>query len=287
MKLKKRLSPSRKNQSFSTLYDRILIFGLFLFIFYFLVVPVIASASTLSEEFSSETELKTGSLVSLKKDSPKQVELSSIDKNQYLLGVVTESDNSSVNYVKQSSQVSVALSGEVKVFVTDANGVISKGDFIGASWLEGVGMKSNTDEKQKLLGVALEDYDSSNSNQYGEIDTPEGKKNVTVNFLNVRLFERDNSEEVVTKSNGIEGLLSKIAGKDVSLAKIIFCLLVFLVSILVSGFFVSSSIKGSFISIGRNPLASPSIYRSLIHVTSISVVIILIGTALSYVVLAA
>jgi hypothetical protein len=277
----------RKKQSNFTLYDKILVFLVFLSFCGLFIYPPKSRASTIAEEFTSNSQIEIGSLVSLMKDDPKQVETSSIAGNDYLLGVVAESNASSVTYAKGGSKVSVALSGEVKAFVSDANGIVAKGDFVGASWLEGVGMKSNTGDEHKLLGVALEDYDPASAQEYGEIDTPDGVKTISIDTINVRLFEKNSSEAAVTSSSGLEGLLSQIAGKNVSLAKIIACLVIFIMSVLVSGFFVSSSIRGSFISIGRNPLASSSIYHSLLHVTSVSVIIILIGTALSYVVLAA
>lgn len=277
----------RKKQSNFTLYDKIVVFLVFLsFCGLFCYTPK-SRAATIAEEFTSSSSIKIGSLVSLMKDDPKQVELSTIAGNEHLLGVVAESSDSSVTYAKNGSKVSVALSGEVKAFVSDANGIVAKGDFVGASWLEGVGMKSDTGDEQKLLGVALEDYDPDSAQEYGEIETPDGPKTISIDTINVRLFEKNSSEITAATSSGLEGLLSQIAGKNVSLAKIIVCLVIFLMSVLVSGFFVSSSIRGSFISIGRNPLASSSIYHSLLHVTSVSVIIILIGTALSYVVLAA
>ena len=70
-----------------------------------------------------------------------------------------------------------------------------------------------------------------------------------------------------------------------SFAKVMIGSLVFLSSLLVAGFFVTSSIRGSFVSIGRNPMASAVIYRNLAQVTAAAVVIILIGSALAYVIL--
>lgn len=286
MKQLKSPSPGLRKQSFYTLYDRIVFLVLFFCVFVLLFSTASSRASTLAEEFSADTSLKVGSLVSLKKDTPKEVELSSVDNSEYLLGVVTGPKENSVTYTKSTSEVTVALSGEVDVYATDANGHISKGDFIGVSWLEGVGMKASIGDKQKLLGVAIEDYDSSSAKQYGDIETPTGKKSVTVQSVKVRLFERDDAGSATSKMSSIEVILSRIAGKNVSVIKITVCLIIFLIGILTAGFFVSSSIKGSFISIGRNPLASSSIYRSLVHVTTMSVGIILIGAALAYVVLA-
>jgi uncharacterized membrane protein len=136
-----------------------------------------------------------------------------------------------------------------------------------------------------LLGIALDDFDLSSANEYGEIDTPDGKQEVKIGTINVRLFEKEGSEELLLNKGGLEGFLTSLAGREVSFAKIMAGSIIFLMSVVVAGFFASSSIKGSFISIGRNPMASASIYRSLLHVTMVSVIVIVIGTALSYVVL--
>ncbi len=40
---------------------------------------------------------------------------------------------------------------------------IKAGDFVGASWLEGIGMKAINQDQQKLAGVALESFDESES----------------------------------------------------------------------------------------------------------------------------
>jgi hypothetical protein len=243
-------------------------------------------AATVGEEFTSDQILEKGSVVSLSQDNPKKVELTTVSNSEYLIGVVNESESNVVTYAKNSGEVkvSVSLAGETEVFVSDANGEIKKGEFIGASWLEGVGMKSITNDKQKLLGVAVEDFSLSDSSNYGVIDTPNGPKDINIDTVTVRLFDKEGSEEL-TKVGGLEGFLSSLAGKEVSFLKVMAGSLIFLMSVVVAGFFASSSIRGSFISIGRNPMASATIYRSLLHVTMVSVIVIVIGTALSYVVL--
>lgn len=245
------------------------------------------NASIVGEEFIAEKQFEKGSVVSLSQEDPKTVELSSVLNSEYLIGVVNETSSNVVTYAKgsQGFKISVSLAGETEVFVNDANGQINKGDFIGASWLEGVGMKAITSDKQKLLGVALDDFDLSNAKDYGEIDTPDGKKQVKIGTISVRLFEKEGSEDLLLKKGGLEGFLTTLAGREISFAKIMAGSIIFLMSVVVAGFFATSSIKGSFISIGRNPMASSSIYRNLLHVTMVAVIVIVIGTTLSYVVL--
>jgi len=245
----------------------------------------LASASLIGEEFNSTQSFVKGAVVSIDQSNPKDITLSTLANSEYLLGTVVNSTDSLVSFSKNNSSVSVALNGEAQVLVSNANGNVAKGDFIGASWLEGVAMKSLDTDKQKLLGVAMEDLNLSEAKDYGSIKTSQGDKSISVGYLKVRLFNKEGIRSTIVQNTGIEGVLSSIAGKDVSFAKVLVGLAIFLMSIIVSGFFVSSSIKGSFVSIGRNPMASDSIYRSLLHVSMVSVVVIVIGTALAYVVL--
>jgi len=173
----------------------------------------------------------------------------------------------------------------VEVYVSDSNGEIKKGDFIGASWLEGVGMKSIASSRQKLLGVALENLDISKPSDYGSIKTPSGDKNIKVTSIRVRLIDKQNQSANLATDSGIQGILSKVVGKAISPIKVLMGVIIFLASLFVAGLFISSSIRGSFISIGRNPMASASIYKSLLHISGLSILVILIGTALSYVVM--
>jgi hypothetical protein len=267
-----------------TTYYRLI--GLFVFIILFLFIPVLpATASIVSESFSGSEIYPTGSVVSVKRDLPDDVELAHINNSEYLLGVVNAEDESTITFKKENSNVSVALSGEVRVFVTDANGSVKRGDFIGASWLEGVGMRALPDEQQKLVGIAQEDFDPDTAEEYGEIDTSTGKKNVKINTVLVRLFDKESPQTTSENQRGIEGAFSSVVGKDVSLTKILVGSLLFVVSLTVSALFVTSSIRGSFISIGRNPMASVSIHKGMIRVAFISVVMLLTGATAAYAVL--
>jgi len=260
------------------------------FLLLFLVLGLLSNSSwaaTLGEEFIATGNFEKGSIVSLNQANPKDIELSTLSNNKYTLGVVNNSGDNLITYSRANSDVTVSLSGEVQVFVTDANGTINKGDFIGASWLEGVGMKADSRDKQHLLGVALENFNSDNSaKDYGSIQTPDGSKHVKVDTILIRIFDKDTTGTVATKNtDSLEGLIRSIAGREVSFAKAVTVSLIFLTSIVASGMFVTSSIKGSFVSLGRNPRASRSIYKGLLHVTTIAIIVIMIGTTLSYVVL--
>ena len=259
--------------------------GIAVLLLVFFVFPSFANASTISEEFKSSDSYPVGSMVGIDKEDPSSVELATLGNGAYLFGVVISEGEGSVTFSKVNASTTVALAGEVQVFVSNANGDVKKGDFIGASWLEGVGMKSLESDKQKLLGVALEDYDTSSAKAYGEIDTTNGDIDVRIDVLKVRLFDKEGMVKSESSASGLEKMLNGVAGKQVSLAKVLASSILFLITLIVAGMFIMSSIRGSFISIGRNPMASASIYKSLLHVSGLSVLVLIIGTALTYVVL--
>jgi len=242
-------------------------------------------ASNLGEEFPTRGQFSVGTAVSLDPANPNDIQLSSLVNGEYLLGVVTEKGSNTVTYAKDESQVTVALTGEVIVYVNDANGAIKAGDFVGASWLEGVGMKALVQDQQKLIGVALESFDDSEAIDYGPIDTSNGEKDIKIDTIKVRLFDKEGTTNVAQTSSGLEGALENLAGGSVSSTRLLAVSVIFVFSIVLAGFFVTASIRGSFISIGRNPFASDSIYKSLTRVTFMSIIVILVGTLLSYVVL--
>lgn len=260
----------------------------------FLSVVILASAgfsssvvaATVGEEFVVSDAYSEGFMVSIKKDSPEDIELTSLNNGEYFVGVVNNSENNSVTYSRSGSSVSVSLLGEVRVFVSDVNGVIEKGDLVGASWLEGVGMKVEGVSDQTVVGVALESFDPSSAKEYGEIDTPDGKKSIAISSILVRLSDKDATSGTESDAGGLYGFADSIAGKNVSVFRALIASLVFLICLALAGFFVSSSIRGSFISLGRNPRASSAIYKGLLRTTLAALAVILLGAAVAYAVLA-
>jgi hypothetical protein len=244
-----------------------------------------AVAATISEEFSSTTSYAPGTIVSIKQDSPKEVELSNKKNAEYLLGVVATPETSAITYAVAGASVNVATTGTTEVFVTDANGAIKKGDNIVVSWIQGIGMKETVSENERLLGVATTDFDTTKAKTYKS--TSDGaEKTISISSVPVRLFkDPTHAKDVAPQRAGLVGVLSSVAGKDVSYIRSIVSLMIFVLCLVVTALFMGTSLYSSFISLGRNPLAGASIFKSLSRVTLIAVIIILIGTALAYAVL--
>jgi hypothetical protein len=264
-----------------------MLYGLYL-LFVYLTISftfTAVNASTVSETFNGSGSFPKGSLVSVDRDFPDDVELSSFANSQYLLGVVNDKADSSINFNKDDENISVALSGLAKVLDSDANGTVERGDFIGASWLEGVGMKVDSEEEQELVGIAQEDFNGTTAENYGSINTPSGAKDISIQPLLVRLFDKENYRTSATDAGGVQEFFSSFVGKDISLARIVIGSTLFFLGLFLTGLFVTSSVKGSFISIGRNPMASASIHKGMSKVAVVSVILLITGAVVSYAVL--
>lgn len=250
----------------------------------------IMSASSLSERFPSNENYPNGTIVSIGSESPSSVNLADITNTDFVVGVVEDDESGLLSITREQGNISVALSGEVEVFVSDVNGPIAQGEFVGTSWIRGVGMKSLENTDQKLIGIALEAFDenSPGSIEVNDIETPSGTQSANVGKIALRLFDRQVGSEFSSEDSettALERFAARVAGKEVLFARVVAATVLFMVSAVVGGVFLANAIRGSFISLGRNPLASSSIYANLIQVSGVSIGVIFIGTVLAYFVL--
>ncbi|HEX9679326.1 MAG TPA: hypothetical protein VGA08_01785 [Candidatus Saccharimonadales bacterium] len=246
----------------------------------------VSRAAFISEGFLNTGNLAEGMLVSVNQEDPANIALANLTNNQYLTGVVSNSGDSLINVNYAQADIQVAIAGEVAAYVSDLNGDIKAGDFVGTSWLSGVGMKANEEDKQKLLGIALEDFNQESIAQdIEDVPTPSGEKTARVGLIKIRLFDREAGPNPTGGLSGIEILASKIAGKTVPFARVLVASGLFALSVIISGVFLANAIRGSFISLGRNPLASGSIFTSLLQVSGVSVSLVLIGSVIAYILL--
>lgn len=251
-----------------------------------LSMSVGVSAASISEGYPSDESHPEGSLVVLSNTTPPTVELADLNNSQYLVGVIENDGKSLVTFNKDGADLLVSTSGEVYAYVSDLAGNITAGDFIGTSWISGVGMKAESITEQKLLGIALEVFDeNSQAIEIADVETADGNKTARVGKIAVRLFEREIGPDEGSQPSSLERLALRIAGKDVPFARVIAAFGLFTISVIISGVFLANAIKSSLISIGRNPLAHSPIFNTLTQISGVSIGLVLIGAALAYVVL--
>lgn len=241
----------------------------------------------MAEAYPSENNLLKGTVVSLSNSTPPDVKLANLNNSEYLIGVIEDDGDSLLTLNKDGAQVVVAISGEVTAFVSDLNGSIKPGDFVGASWISGVAMRAEAIGEQKLLGIALEEFNSESPDTVPveNIETSGGSRDAVMGKIAVRLFDKELGQDGQKQPSSLEQLAAKLVGKEVSFARTIAAAGLFSISVIIAGVFLANAIRSSLISIGRNPLSHSAIFNTLSQIAGVSIGLVLIGAAVAFIVL--
>uniref|UniRef100_A0A7C4TKJ8 Uncharacterized protein n=1 Tax=candidate division WWE3 bacterium TaxID=2053526 RepID=A0A7C4TKJ8_UNCKA len=211
----------------------------------------------------------SGDIVSLKNN---RFELSSKPYDSSMYGVITDNPALVMEDRALEGRSYVAISGEAFVRVTSKNGNISKGDPITSSDLPGVGQRSTL--SGQIIGVALQDYSSDDPNQVKEI----------LISVDIRPYVVEGNVKV----NLIEALRSGAQAPFLTPLTSLRYVLAALVTAgsFILGFAAFGKTSGSGVeALGRNPLASKEIQRSVVFNMLLTVAIMLSGLALAYFIL--
>jgi F0F1-type ATP synthase membrane subunit c/vacuolar-type H+-ATPase subunit K len=198
--------------------------------------------------------------------------LSTREYDSRIFGVVVFNPSLSLQDTNLENFQYVATSGEAPVRVSGANGNIKAGDYITSSNIAGIGQRVDTNGY--VVGIALEDYTFESPNDvilmYAYIDTGPV---VLERGLDRNIFE-------LLRSGFRVPFLTPLTAFRYILAA-----LVSLVAFLI-GFSSFGRISGSSIeALGRNPLASKSIRSTVILNFLFTLGVVLIGLAISYLIL--
>lgn len=267
----------------------VLLTGIIGFVAILALLALPTRAAGIAQGFeSSDGGLQVGMIAALATDSTAEVpkvERASTSNKAKVVGIITTIDSSSLTFTSGGTKVYVTSSGESTVLVSDVNGAIKKGDVISVSPLKGIGMRSNADEVA-VVGVALEDFPSTNTTTR-EVNTNEGsKKTVVTANLRVSLDTKTVSTEQAAKATPFLLLFGEsITGKSVSQNQVLISLVIFFILLIVEGSIIYGAISSTVTSLGRNPLARAAVYRQLLQVTWLSLVILVFGLGAIYVVL--
>lgn len=241
-----------------------------------------------SESYISEEELLPGTIVSLSPDSPDLVVTANANNVNNIFGVVVEEGETPIHFSgtsEEEQQAAVSTSGEVYVFVSDINGDIQAGDAITATVINGVGGKATDDGR--AIGIAKESFegDEQNTNLRSiELETATGESTVYIGKIRVSLNVYDyiaprEERDILTQ---LQNTAEAIAEKPVSLVKVITASIISLITLVVVVIMLGSSVQGSMIALGRNPLAKKTIISSMVKVILLSVLVLTLGTATAY-----
>lgn len=259
----------------------------------FLVVLLSSSlvlAATLSKGYIADGELSAGMVVSIDPERSNTVSAATIEKSQYLSGVVSHTNTKLIELSDTEDGVQVVTEGEILVLVSNIGGDIAVGDYISASQVSGVGKKA--EGEPKILGVARAEFVGGNENQIDIsqqlTDQTGAQSNTYLGAIPVYVKVVDNPE-YISKQSGASGLFgavtSRFREREVSTTRIVSALLIFAIGIGISATLLFSGISSSLISIGRNPLSKSSIFNGLWQVILVSFVILGLSIAAVYLLL--
>jgi hypothetical protein len=201
------------------------------------------------------------------------------------LGVASEENGGLLTLTDSKSNVFVATSGTLPVFITDMAGEIHEGDNLSASVIPGV-LKKTSDDDSYVLGVARETYtkDKTENTKSLELTSDRGTKStVRLGLVSIDIKRFANPGKVA--KNPVQRIGEAIVRKPVPLIQVIFGGAFFLISVVSILVLVGTAVRSSITSIGRNPLAKKSILRGLYQILLLAALILITGLAGTYIIL--
>jgi len=225
-------------------------------------VSTVVAAAT-SRAYKSQQTLAPGTMVSLDTGNAGNVVAATPDNASRLVGVVVPDASATLQFDVPGAQNQVAESGEAQVLVSDLNGTIKTGDHIVVSPVEGVGMKAVLSSFS--IGIARADFKIAGAVTKTITDKAGRPHDIHISqikiILGVGQFAPVRADSYIPSQ--LQTLADTINGGPTAAWRILSGSAIILVTLIVIGAIVYSSIRSSLISIGRNPLSSPAIYRSL------------------------
>lgn len=246
-----------------------------------------ANAAAIAQDFqTSETNITTGALVSLKTGAPNTVELASQDTADKLVGVVGDKPLISLTE-DQPKSVQVVTNGVSTALVSNINGDINIGDAITASPIAGVGMKAAAGNV--VIGTAQANLLSVSTSERAITDVNGVNHTVRIGSLPVQInitFFAGSSGNQSFMPDFLQDFSDGIAGKEVSPVRVLLATIILLLSFISIAVLLYASVRSSIISIGRNPLSEVSVRKSLFQIGGIIAAILLLSCIAIYLILA-
>ena len=251
-------------------------------------VHAASNAGSITQGYRTASATPKGAVVSLTKAGGQEVEQSTTDNDGLVVGVVVDGQDALLDVQPQGSQVRVAVSGEVSILVSNVNGNIKTGDRLIASPLAGIAAVDFPPAPGvKYIAVADNDFnDSTTGAKKISVKLSNGNsKDVSVGTIRARILLANRAPGNGQDKNFLVSIARQISGKNVSLLQVLTSAAVLITCLALTGMILYGSIKGTFVSLGRNPLSRDSILTGLMRVVVIAVLILSMGAVISYLIL--
>lgn len=251
------------------------------------LLSITSSANAISQGFSADEDLASGTLVSIKEEGSDTIVVPSELEYANIAGVIVNKNDSTVALSDNEDQVQVTTNGVANLYVTDLYGDIKVGDPIGTSPIRGVGAKAVSNGK--IVGVAQTNFGSDNqSTRTIPITKANGdviQAKVSSVLVAVQIGYYAVSAEDGQRATGLQQVGNTLAGRPVSAVKVLLALIIALSGLIAAAVILYSGIKSSFTAVGRNPLARLSIFRGLKRVSVFSFIIFIVAMSVGYAIL--
>lgn len=233
---------------------------------------------------TNEANLSPGALVSLEAQNQARIQLANTNRTDQLVGVV--GDKPLLELSTNAAEVQVVTSGVTSTLVSNINGDIKAGDKVTTSPINGVGMRAT--KSTEIVGTAQQDFSNISTNEFTLTDRDGKSQVVRTGLLPVQInvtYYAVTQEEKSFLPVFLQQIANSVAGRDVSVARILISLLVLMLGFVSTGVILYSSVQSSIISIGRNPLSERAVHKSLIQVGATATGILLIMVIAIYLIL--
>lgn len=189
-----------------------------------------------------------------------------------IFGVISDSPAASLTDTEVKDGRLIVTSGISSIRVSSAGGNIADGDFITSSSVPGVGMKAN--RNGYVVGKAIEGYENSDAGQVNKIQIlvsvhPEGKLTGTRGNL-LQFIRQGISVPVFSPVESLRYLLA---------------VLIVVISFTLGMIYFGRASRAGIEAVGRNPLAKQTIQFTVIMNIVLTIVIVLVGLGIAYLIL--
>jgi F0F1-type ATP synthase membrane subunit c/vacuolar-type H+-ATPase subunit K len=189
-----------------------------------------------------------------------------------MYGIISDSPAASIEDTELTDSRLIITSGVGLVRVSSVNGQISEGDFITSSEIPGVAQLASANGY--VLGAALEDYQDNNPEAIGQILVM-----VNIHPATTLAGRRGNLLQFIR-----QGLAVPIFEPLESL-RYLLAVAIIIISFTLGMVYFGRTSRSGIEAIGRNPLARKVIQFTVILNIVLTIVIVIIGLAIAYLIL--
>jgi hypothetical protein len=251
------------------------------------LAPVAQAADNLAVSRNYQVDgdqIVPGALVSSKAGNANAVELASMATASRLIGVVVT--GSLVELSDGAKGVEVVTSGTTTVLVSDINGEVQSGDRITSSPISGVGMKAT--ESAHVVGTAQAGMAGAAQDTRKVKDKAGKDQTVRIAQVPVRMgvsyfSANDNASLFVPPF--LQALANNVGGEPISAVRVGAATLTVLLLFSVIFVVLRTTVRSSITAVGRNPLASDIVRRTVQEVGLTVTGLLIFGLLICYLIL--